>query len=191
MSRKPAASIVFPALTLMLIVTVISSCTVGLDYRRPETKTIPAAYTCVPDVWKVAAPQAHLAKGNWWETFGDPFLSRLEADAAEANQALKAAYARFNQVRATADVSRSDLFPHLFASFQLEIANNRYGAGLVTYLEVATAQNASLGIERTAMHLCGQQLIAVVALIKSLGGGWQGTIIPAQNNDSNKQSHGG
>ena len=59
------------------------------------------------------------------------------------------------------------------ASRQLEIANNRYSSGLVTYLEVATAQNAALGIERTSVRLRGQQLVAVVALIKALGGGWQ------------------
>ncbi|MBA4417169.1 MAG: hypothetical protein C0392_04565 [Syntrophus sp. (in: bacteria)] len=58
---------------------------------------------------------------------------------------------------------------------QLEIANNRYEAGLVTYLDVATAENTSLGIERSAMRLRGQQLVAVVSLIKSLGGGWQRT----------------
>ncbi|HBD09225.1 MAG TPA: RND transporter, partial [Syntrophobacteraceae bacterium] len=58
---------------------------------------------------------------------------------------------------------------------QLEIANNRYSSGLVTYLEVATAQNTALGTERTSMRLRGQQLVAVVSLIKSLGGGWQVT----------------
>jgi len=54
----------------------------------------------------------------------------------------------------------------------LEIANNRYRAGLVTYLEVATAQNAALDLERTAVRLRGDQLVTTVALIKSLGGGW-------------------
>ena len=58
---------------------------------------------------------------------------------------------------------------------QLEVANNRYEAGLVTYLEVATAQNTTLGIERSGMRLRGQQLAAAVALVKSLGGGWQVT----------------
>ena len=56
---------------------------------------------------------------------------------------------------------------------QLEIANNRYRSGLVTYLEVATAQNLALGAERTAVRLRGQQLVSTVALIKALGGGWQ------------------
>jgi outer membrane protein TolC len=55
----------------------------------------------------------------------------------------------------------------------LEIAMNRYRAGLVTYLEVASAQNAALDLERTAVRLRGNRLVATVALIKSLGGGWQ------------------
>jgi multidrug efflux system outer membrane protein len=59
------------------------------------------------------------------------------------------------------------------ASKQLEIANNRYRSGLVTYLEVAAAQNVVLGTERAIARLRGQQLVATVALIKSLGGGWR------------------
>ena len=55
----------------------------------------------------------------------------------------------------------------------LDIANNRYRAGLVTYLEVATAENAALDLERTAVRLHGDQLVTTVALIKSLGGGWR------------------
>jgi outer membrane protein, multidrug efflux system len=56
---------------------------------------------------------------------------------------------------------------------QQEIAGNRYASGLATYLEVETAQNATLGIELTGVRLRGQQLVSVAALIKSLGGGWQ------------------
>jgi multidrug efflux system outer membrane protein len=55
----------------------------------------------------------------------------------------------------------------------LEIATNRYRAGLVTYLEVATAQNTALDLERTTVRLRGEQQVATVSLIKSLGGGWQ------------------
>ena len=67
---------------------------------------------------------------------------------------------------------------------QLEIANNRYRAGLVTYLEVATAQNTALSIESTTVQLRGQQLVAAVTLVKSLGGGWQNPMVAAQSRRS-------
>jgi len=56
----------------------------------------------------------------------------------------------------------------------LEIANNRYKAGVVTYLEVATAQNVELTNERSSIQLEGQRLNAQVSLIKALGGDWEG-----------------
>jgi multidrug efflux system outer membrane protein len=65
----------------------------------------------------------------------------------------------------------------------LEIANNRYKAGLVTYLEVATAQSGALALERTVVQLQGEELVAAVGLIKAIGGGWQtqGTARTTQN----------
>jgi multidrug efflux system outer membrane protein len=53
-----------------------------------------------------------------------------------------------------------------------EIAENRYRAGLVTYLDVATAQTAALDQERSAVDLQGARLTACVNLIKALGAGW-------------------
>jgi len=64
----------------------------------------------------------------------------------------------------------------------LEIANNRYRSGLVTYLQVAIAQSAALERERVVARLRGQRFAAAVALVKSLGGGWQGL---QQNQASN------
>jgi multidrug efflux system outer membrane protein len=55
----------------------------------------------------------------------------------------------------------------------LEIANNRYRAGLVTYLEVATAQTAALEREREVVRLKAEKLTASAALAKALGGGWK------------------
>jgi len=56
----------------------------------------------------------------------------------------------------------------------VEIATNRYKAGLVTYLEVANAQRAALAIERTVVQIQGQKNQAAVALVRVLGGGWPG-----------------
>jgi multidrug efflux system outer membrane protein len=55
----------------------------------------------------------------------------------------------------------------------LEIANNRYKSGLVTYLDVATAQTDALNHERATVQLAGARLTAAINLIKSLGCGWQ------------------
>jgi multidrug efflux system outer membrane protein len=55
----------------------------------------------------------------------------------------------------------------------LEIANNRYKAGLVTYLDVATAQTDSLNHERAAVQLEGARLMTSINLVKALGCGWQ------------------
>src|SRR5262249_3128227 len=46
----------------------------------------------------------------------------------------------------------------------LEIANNRYRAGLVTYLEVAIAQADALNRERTVVQLQAQHLAASAGL---------------------------
>jgi outer membrane protein, multidrug efflux system len=101
-----------PVLALMLF----SGCAVGPDYQRPDATTIPDVFVGPGNDWKIAAPQAHLPRGNWWEIFGDAELNQLEADAMAANQDLKAAVSRFAQARAVANVAESALFPRLGVS---------------------------------------------------------------------------
>ena len=52
------------------------------------------------------------------------------------------------------------------------IATNQYKAGTLSYLNVATAQAASLAAERTAIDLRTRRLNATVSLLKALGGNW-------------------
>jgi multidrug efflux system outer membrane protein len=59
---------------------------------------------------------------------------------------------------------------------QLEIVNNQYRDGLITYLEVATAESTELNVEFSATQLRGEQLVAAVTLVKALGGGWHGPV---------------
>ena len=54
----------------------------------------------------------------------------------------------------------------------LEISTTRYKGGVITYLEVATAQNAALAHEQTVVQLSARRLASSVSLIKSLGAGW-------------------
>jgi len=73
-----------------------------------------------------------------------------------------------SQQRAVADAQTS-----------LTLANARYTGGLITYLDVITAQEQVLTNERLATQIQGQRLVTSVLLVKALGGGWDSSSIAA------------
>ena len=120
---------------------------------------------------------------------------RADLRGAQAGYEETVAHYRQTVLTAFAEVEDNLAAQHLLASQyeqelealasarkQLEISNNRYRSGLVTYLQVAIAQSAALERERVVARLRGQRFAAAVALVKSLGGGWQGL---QQNQASN------
>jgi multidrug efflux system outer membrane protein len=87
-------------------------------------------------------------------------------DALSGLNALSAASE--SQLRAVSDADRT-----------LNLANARYTGGLVTYLDVITAQEQMLTNERLATQIQGQRLVTEVLLVKALGGGWDSSSIAA------------
>jgi multidrug efflux system outer membrane protein len=65
------------------------------------------------------------------------------------------------------------------ADHALQIANDRYVGGLVTFLDVITAQETLLDNQRLATQLLGQRLVTSVNLVKALGGGWDAASLQA------------
>jgi len=61
----------------------------------------------------------------------------------------------------------------------LSIANDRYTGGLVTYLDVITAEQTLLDSQRLATQILGQRLVTSVSLVKALGGGWDASSLQA------------
>ncbi len=61
------------------------------------------------------------------------------------------------------------------ATRQLKIADNRYRAGLISYLNVSSAQTTALELQRAVSRVRGELFVAAVALVKSIGGGWAAT----------------
>src|SRR5260221_1096080 len=80
-------------------------------------------------------------------------------DALSGLNALSAAYGA--QQRAVEDANRA-----------LTLANARYSGGLVTYLDVVTAQEQVLNNERLATQILGQRMVSSVLLVKAVRGGW-------------------
>jgi len=76
--------------------TVLTSCAVGPNYKKPDTTDI------IPVKWKwqTADPKDASPKGDWWTVFRDSELNRLEQKAIAGNQQLRGAIARVEQARA-------------------------------------------------------------------------------------------
>ena len=56
-----------------------------------------------------------------------------------------------------------------------DLTLNQYKAGTVNYLSVVVVQAAQFNNEAAAVNLLGQRLVAAVALVQALGGGWSTT----------------
>jgi NodT family efflux transporter outer membrane factor (OMF) lipoprotein len=61
----------------------------------------------------------------------------------------------------------------------LDISTNRYKGGLVSYLDVVTAQQTLLSSEQQLATIRGQRLVTSVLLVKALGGGWDSASLSA------------
>jgi outer membrane protein, multidrug efflux system len=61
----------------------------------------------------------------------------------------------------------------------LDISTNRYDGGLVSYLDVVTAQQNLLSNEQQMVTIQGQRLLTSVLLVKALGGGWDASSLAA------------
>jgi len=115
--------------------------------------------------------QLDFAKGVYQEDVANYRESVLVAfqqveDALAGLQAL--ASASESQKRAVDDADRA-----------LDLANARYTGGLVTYLDVITAQELVLSNERLATQIEGQRMVTSVYLVKALGGGWDDSSLAA------------
>ena len=60
----------------------------------------------------------------------------------------------------------------------VELTNNQYKAGIVTYLNVIQVQTTALSNERSVLDVLNRRLVASVLLVKALGGGWDATALP-------------
>ena len=116
---------------------LLGGCSIGPKYVRPTAPT-PTAYKEPGDEWKQAAPSDAIAKGRWWEIYGDPQLSSLEDQVTSANQSLKAAQDAYAVARAAVRQTRSQYYPTVSVVPQVSgqrVARNSpsFNAGEQTY----------------------------------------------------------
>ena len=96
----------------------MTGCTVGPNYHRPAVQ-VPQAFRA-PE--PLPAPQAEsFADLKWWEVFKDPDLQELVRAALQQNYDLRDAVARVEAARANLGITRSNQFPQVGASGDLQI----------------------------------------------------------------------
>jgi NodT family efflux transporter outer membrane factor (OMF) lipoprotein len=104
---------------LLAVALLLTGCTVGPNYHRPDAPTAPAfkesAVVPPPDLpqggWKQVTPNDSALRANWWEIYQDPQLDKLEQQVAVSNQTLKASYEQYVQARAAIQFFRSQYYP--------------------------------------------------------------------------------
>ncbi len=74
------------------------------------------------------------------------------------------------------------------AEHSLQLSTNRYKGGVVSYLEVTTAQSTALADERAAVDILRRRMLASVSLIKALGGGWSSASLPSVQVDTHPRT---
>lgn len=143
-----ARSSVAGLLGLMLGIA-LPGCQVGPKYTVPSIQA-PSAYKEVsPEQlaggvrWSPASPADAMARGVWWEMFGDAQLNALETQIVVSNQNIAVAAANYAAARAIVRETRSQFFPSVTAG--ASISNSR--------LSVFPAINLSSGTTFTEYSL--------------------------------------
>jgi NodT family efflux transporter outer membrane factor (OMF) lipoprotein len=105
-----AATVTF--LGILGILGILGGCSLAPTYRTPGSAPPADAYAEAGD-WRQAEPLDDRARGAWWTLFEDPELDALEVKVSNANQNIKAAFARLQEARAATRIARADLVPTL------------------------------------------------------------------------------
>lgn len=99
-----------PVIPLVLML-LLSGCTVGPDYQRPAM-AMPVHYKEAKG-WQPATPLDQQNKGEWWAVYHDATLSGLLSQVSISNQNVANYAAQYRQAQALASESRAALFPSL------------------------------------------------------------------------------
>jgi NodT family efflux transporter outer membrane factor (OMF) lipoprotein len=100
---------------LAALFAILTGCSLAPHYERPTMPAPPESYKEAGD-WQLATPADASPRGRWWTMFQDSELDGLEDQVTDANQNLKAAYARLQEARAQTRIARSQWFPTITAN---------------------------------------------------------------------------
>ena len=126
---------------LLLSGLLLSACAIGPDYQRPESAA--AADYKEAAGWTRANPSDALARGAWWELYGDAQLNGLVEKLNSSNQTVAQSEAQFRQAQALVRSARGAFLP----SADLSVGKTRSSQG--TGSSNSSLTSSSSGIRDT------------------------------------------
>jgi multidrug efflux system outer membrane protein len=132
----------YRAMAILIAASWVTGCTVGPNYHRPAVQT-PQTFRA-PD--PLPAPQAEsFADLKWWEVFKDPDLQQLVRVALQQNYDLRDAVARVQAARANLGITRSNQFPQVGASGDLQFTRLSRDGSFALPSSFVSSQNRNWG----------------------------------------------
>ena len=126
---------------LLLSGLLLSACAIGPDYQRPESAAAEDYKEAAG--WTRANPSDALARGAWWELYGDAQLNGLVEKLNSSNQTVAQSEAQFRQAQALVRSARGAFLP----SADLSVGKTRSSQG--TGSSNSSLTSSSSGIRDT------------------------------------------
>ena len=132
----------YRAIAVLIAAGWMTACTVGPNYHRPAVQ-VPQTFRA-PD--PLPAPQAEsFADLKWWEVFRDADLQQLVKTALQQNYDLRDAVARVEAARANLGITRSDQFPQVGVSGDLQFTRLSRDGSFALPRSFVVSQNRNWG----------------------------------------------
>lgn len=132
----------FRAISVLAAVAFLTGCAVGPNYHRPAAQ-VPQGFRA-PE--PLPGPQANsFADLKWWEVFKDDQLQDLMKTALAQNYDLRDAVARVEAARANLGITRSNQFPQINASGDVQFTRFSRDGSLPLSPSFVQSQNRTWG----------------------------------------------
>jgi len=154
-------------IAVCVIALFLAGCTVGPNYKRPNTDA-PAAYRgLTPEETASASSTPSLGEQKWWEVFQDEQLQKLIRTALQQNYDARIAATHILEAQAQLGIARANQFPNVSASGSMANLHNpptgpipSYGLTVERVLGTATWDTDFWGKYRRATEAARANLLA-------------------------------
>lgn len=119
-------------LTLLACSIISSACAVGPKYNTPTAQTAPEWYAALPHNGKTTDLV------NWWQSFSDSSLIKLQQAAELNNPSIAQAVARIDAARAASGATNGNMLPTINGSASQSRNNGNDGSDIVRRSRLGT-----------------------------------------------------